>query len=195
MDKAMCCSRGLLCYTEPPYGSASTHGGEEKEHWHDVGLGMSCAQLRLPPLGATVTRAGEFPGYGLAVDLPPGYSWYGEKPATPQPAPEPAPVENPVGNLEVPADGSFQSGIGYIRGWVCDGREVEIFINDGLRLPASARGLDRADTEEVCGNRDNGFILAWNWNLMGDRQYTASLVADGQTVQRNTFTVTTLGQE
>ncbi len=117
---------------------------------------------------------------------------------TPSPPPAPAPepeAEAPVGNLEVPGPNSFQSGIGYIRGWVCEGQEGEIYIDDGLRLPATARGLDRADTEAVCGDRDNGFILVWNWNLMGDGQYTAALVVDGKTISRNQFTVTTLGQE
>ncbi len=120
------------------------------------------------------------------------------RPRTPAPRPAPAPEPEagpPVGNLEVPGPGSFQSGIGYIRGWVCEGQEVEIYIDDGLRLPATARGLDRADTEDICGDRDNGFILVWNWNLMEDGDYTASLVIDGQTVQRNAFTVTTLGHE
>ena len=49
--------------------------------------------------------------------------------------------------------------------------------------------------EAVCGDRDNGFILVWNWNLMGDGHYTAVLVVDGKTISRNQFTVTTLGQE
>ena len=97
------------------------------------------------------------------------------------------------GAVEVPADGSFQSGIGSVSGWVCEGRSA--VIDDGLHLPPVARNISRGDTEEGCGDQDNGFILVWNWNLMGDGDYTASLVVDGQTIQRNTFTVTTLGQE
>ncbi len=80
-------------------------------------------------------------------------------------------------------------------GWVCEGRSVAIVIDDGLHLPPVARNISRGDTEGICGDRDNGFIVQWNWNLMGDGTYTASLVVDGQTVQRNAFTVTTLGEE
>ena len=99
-----------------------------------------------------------------------------------------------TGNLEVPSDGSFQSGIGFMSGWVCDGRNVEIVLNETQRLTV-ARGIGRADTEAVCGDTDNGFITLWNWNLLGEGQHTAALVVDGQTVQSNTFTITTLGEE
>ena len=88
-------------------------------------------------------------------------------PSTPRVEPEPG-SENPVGTLEVPGNGSFQSGIGYIRVGCVRGRRSRLTIDDGIRLPATARGLDRGDTEAVCGDRENGFVLVWNWNLMGD---------------------------
>ena len=47
----------------------------------------------------------------------------------------------------------------------------------------------------MCGDQNNGFVLLWNWNLMGEGTYTAALVVDGRTVQENRFTVTTLGEE
>ena len=115
-----------------------------------------------------------------------------------QPCPDTNPnryTAEPVGNLEVPSDGSFQSGIGYVSGWVCEGRSVSIVIDGGLHLPPVARNIARGDTEAVCGDQDNGFILQWNYNLMGDGTYTAALVVDGQTLQENRFTVTTLGKE
>ena len=156
----------------------------------------TCPELRLPPIGATV------PHWELML---PEYGWYGEplqtqNPPTPPPTPEPEPEgpntpQEPVGNLEVPANGSFQSGIGYVSGWVCDAERVAIVIDGGLHLPPVARNISRGDTEAVCGDQDNGFILHWNYNLMGDGTYTAALVVDGKTLQENRFTVTTLGEE
>lgn len=115
------------------------------------------------------------------------------RPQTPRTPPAPEPM--PIGNLEVPGEGSFQSGIGFISGWVCDGKRVDIIIDGGLYLPPVARNIARGDTEENCGDQDNGFVLHWNWNLMGDGEYTAQLVVDGKTLDTNTFTVTTLGEE
>ena len=83
------------------------------------------------------------------------------------PARPPRPAGGPTGALENPKPASFQSGIGLLSGWVCDAAVVELEINDGPRL-AAAYGTDRADTAPVCGDRDNGFGLLFNWNLLGD---------------------------
>ena len=172
-----------VCHTEP------------KPEWTGgptVARTLSCAQLRLPPLPSGTHH--NRPGFS---HLPEGYSQYGERPSSPF-CPNANPnrfTDDPVGFLEVPANGSFQSGIGYVSGWVCDGARVSIVIDGGLHLPPVARNISRGDTEAVCGDRDNGFILHWNWNLMGDGTYTAALVVDGKTLQSNTFTVTTLGEE
>ena len=107
----------------------------------------------------------------------------------------PAFGQEPVGSLEVPGNGSFQSGIGYVSGWVCDAERVAIVIDGGLHLPPVARNISRGDTEAACGDQNNGFITQWNWNLMGDGTYTAALVVDGKTLQESRFTVTTLGEE
>ncbi len=97
-------------------------------------------------------------------------------------------------SLEVPADGSFQSGMGFISGWVCEGSRVELLIDDTSRLSV-ATGISRDDTEAFCGHTRNGFITQFNWNLIGEGQHTVSLIVDGETLQTNTFTVTTLGEE
>ena len=117
-------------------------------------------------------------------------------PTPSNPTPEPEPTATSIRTwLEVPANGSFQSGIGYVSGWACEAERVAIVIDGGLHLPPVARNIARGDTEAVCGDQDNGFITQWNWNLMGEGTYTAALVVDGQTMQSNTFTVTTMGQE
>ena len=106
----------------------------------------------------------------------------------------PGPSGGPMGILENPGPGSFQSGIGLFSGWVCDASQIEIEINDRTRLQA-AYGTIRSDTAGVCGDTDNGFGLLFNWNLLGDGTHTVSALADGREFGRATFTVTTLGTE
>ena len=98
-----------------------------------------------------------------------------------------------VGFLENPGAGSFQSGIGVLSGWVCEGDEVVIELN-GVPQPA-AYGTARLDTQTVCGDTDNGFGLLFNWNLLGDGAYTVVALVDGVELSRTTVTVTTLGEE
>ncbi len=105
----------------------------------------------------------------------------------------PPPLE-PVGALENPGPASFQSGIGLLSGWVCDAAVVELEINGGPRL-AAAYGTDRADTVPRCGDRNNGFGLLFNWNLLGDGRHRVRALVDGVEFGRATFTVTTLGEE
>ena len=175
-----------ICYSKnPPPGS------------------FTCREVDLPPINVIGPAASRT--YTEYFSRPAGYNRYGEKlpeppppttrrpPTTPEPEPE-TPQET-VGNLEVPANGSFQSGIGYVSGWVCEAERIAIVIDGGLHLPPVARNISRGDTEAQCGDTENGFITQWNWNLMGEGTYTAALVVDGKTVQSNTFTVTTLGEE
>ena len=103
-----------------------------------------------------------------------------------------------VGHLENPGADSFQSGIGLISGWVCAAAEVEIEIEpetgDPHRLRA-AYGTERGDTEETCGDTDNGFGLLFNWNLLGDGEHTVVAYVDEVELDWATVTVTTLGAE
>ena len=121
---------------------------------------------------------------------PPGGPPSGGPPGEPEPETDP----EPVGMLENPGPGSRQSGIGLLSGWVCAAEVVELEIN-GTQRVAAAYGTDRADTAPVCGDRDNGFGLLFNWNLLGDGVQTVVAVADGIAFDQATFTVTTLGEE
>ena len=98
-----------------------------------------------------------------------------------------------VGYLENPGPHSFQSGIGVISGWVCEGAEVIIELN-GEPQPA-AYGTERLDTESMCGDTDNGFGLLFNWNLLGEGEHTVEAFVDGEGLGRATVRVTTLGAE
>ena len=71
---------------------------------------------------------------------------------------------------------------------------VEIEINDTIRIPATY-GTERRDTTSVCGDSNNGFILPFNWNLLGDGTHTVRAIADGVEFDSATFTVTTTGTE
>ena len=98
-----------------------------------------------------------------------------------------------VGYLENPGPNSFQSGIGVISGWVCEGAVVEIALN-GERQP-TAYGTERLDTRDACGDTDNGFGLLFNWNLLGDGEHEVVAYVDAVELGRATVRVTTLGHE
>jgi len=97
-------------------------------------------------------------------------------------------------NLESPQQSSFESGIGLIRGWVCQANTVEVQINDGARQRV-AYGTTRKDTVEVCGDDNNGFGYTFNWNALGNGTHRLKAFADGTEFASTTFTVTTLGVE
>ena len=67
---------------------------------------------------------------------------------------------------------------------------VEIEINDTTRIPATY-GTERRDTTSVCGDSNNGFVLPFNWNLLGNGTHTVRAIADGVEFDSATFTVTT----
>ena len=96
------------------------------------------------------------------------------------------------GYLENPGPNSYQSGIGVLSGWACEGEEVVIELN-GQPQPA-AYGTERSDTEEACGDTDNGFGLLFNWNLLGEGAHEVVAYVDGEELGRATVRVTTVGE-
>lgn len=106
--------------------------------------------------------------------------------------PAAAPQATSLGVLENPTDGSPQSGIGVISGWVCSASQVTLSIDGGAQFPA-AYGTSRLDTTGPCGDANNGFGRLTNWNLLGNGTHTVTAFADGQPFGQAQFTVTTLG--
>jgi hypothetical protein len=102
--------------------------------------------------------------------------------------------ENPRARLESPTQGSFESGIGLIRGWVCQAERVEVRLNGGS-LQRIAYGTERLDTAGVCGTPNTGFGLTFNWNALGDGVHNLRAFADGVEFAHVNFAVTTLGGE
>lgn len=98
-----------------------------------------------------------------------------------------------LANQESPRTGSFESGIGLIRGWVCNASVVEVQIDGGERLKAGY-GTSRSDIAATCGNPNSGYGLLFNWNTLGSGVHTLQAFADGVEFANATFTVTSLGQ-
>jgi HYDIN/CFA65/VesB family protein len=94
--------------------------------------------------------------------------------------------------LEDPQPGSFQSGVGLVRGWACDATRIDIELDGQIFLPA-VYGELRGDTGTACGDTDIGFSLQMNWNDVGDGTHTVRALADGAELGQATFTVVTLG--
>ena len=102
-----------------------------------------------------------------------------------------------VGRLENPGPHSFQSGVRALWGWVCDAEMVEIEIEtaQGDVEPYTAMyGMERLDTQEVCGDTDNGFVMLFNWNRLGAGEHTVTALVDGMELGRATVRVTTVGE-
>ena len=99
-----------------------------------------------------------------------------------------------VGYLENPGPNSFQSGVGVLSGWVCAADEVEITLGD-LPRQRAAYGTERLDTQDACGDTDNGFGLLFNWNLLGDGVHEVVAYVDDEELGRAAVQVTSLGHE
>ena len=96
--------------------------------------------------------------------------------------------------LENPQDGSFQSGVGVISGWVCEAETITIEIDGAFSLTA-AYGTSRGDTLSVCGDTNNGFGFLVNWNVFEDGQHEVRAFADGEELGRASVEVTTFSEE
>ena len=99
-----------------------------------------------------------------------------------------------VGALDRLGSEAFQSGLGFISGWVCEAEQVEIEF-DGETIVEAPYGIDREDSFEACGDRNNGFGLVVNWNRLGDGKHTVRALADGVEFGSATLHVTTFGVE
>nr|WP_275284988.1 DUF1566 domain-containing protein [Thiospirillum jenense] len=102
-----------------------------------------------------------------------------------------AELSNPY-QLSNPLNGSVESGIGVVDGWVCAATTVSLQVDD---FPAfsTAYGAERPDSAALCGDTANGFAAAINWADYGDGEHTLTVLADGQITTQVTVDVVTLG--
>lgn len=93
---------------------------------------------------------------------------------------------------EVPAPGSVQGGVGLIRGWACEPREVTVAIDGADPIPV-AWGGQRADTAGVCGDAANGYGMVIAWGLLGTGVHRMRTFVDGLAIADVEFAVQAIG--
>lgn len=106
------------------------------------------------------------------------------------------------GSLEDPPNNGVRSGIGIIRGWVCQANSVRIQIYDDggavVETLIAGYGTHRPDVlaSQECGARRGnvGFGLTFNFNHLDEGTYTIRAFADNDQIglgspQENTFDV------
>jgi hypothetical protein len=98
-------------------------------------------------------------------------------------------------NLEVPSNGSQESGLGDVHGWKCNAVGQLTYTIDNGPPAILIYGNSRGDTFGQCGDTNNGFIAQQNWNLAGPGQHTIRVYDNGVQFAKATFTVVTLGTE
>jgi len=90
-----------------------------------------------------------------------------------------APAATPAASLENPQPGSYNSGIGLISGWSCEGPSIGVSIDGGAPRNVPYGGA-RTDTASVCaGNLNTGYGLLFNYNALGAGSHTAQLFVSG----------------
>ena len=115
------------------------------------------------------------------------------------------PATDATGALDDPPNGGSRSGIGLIRGWVCQARSVQVAITGPSE--GTARLVQTISTpygsvrepEAVARCRHTspniGFAAQFNYNLLEEGTYTAEARADGQPIATNTFTVVRISDD
>ena len=96
---------------------------------------------------------------------------------------------NAQSHWESPLAGGVESGQALIRGWSCQATRVSVTL-DGTPL-AIPYGSEREDTWSACGDTNNGYALAINWNDVGDGPHTLTLNLDDTPVETRPFTIAT----
>ena len=101
--------------------------------------------------------------------------------------------------LDIPAQGSTQSGIGLVSGWSCLGGHLEVEFSEADGTPILTdvlpHGAFRGDTQEKCGDIYNGFSMPMNWSRLGPGAKTLTLFVNGVERVTQNFSITTFGEE
>lgn len=108
--------------------------------------------------------------------------------------------EQPVRDerLEVPAQDATMTGVGIISGWSCIGGDLQAEILDGgavVETVVLSHGTPRLDTEDICGDTNNGFSATQNWSRLSPGPKTIRLIVNGEVVRSNEFSVLRLSED
>ncbi len=57
------------------------------------------------------------------------------------------------------------------------------------------QGTERIDTEDRCGDINNGFSSLFNWSRLGSGERTARLIRNGEEIASSTFMVTAFDRD
>ncbi|HET9580184.1 MAG TPA: hypothetical protein VFP44_20315, partial [Usitatibacter sp.] len=82
------------------------------------------------------------------------------------------------GNLETPDISTYHTGIGFVSGWHCSARTIEVQIDSFPRITAGT-GTSREDTRGVCGRADTGFGYTINYDDLPEGPHALTAFADG----------------
>ena len=55
-------------------------------------------------------------------------------------------------------------------------------------------GMERLDTQAICGDTNNGFVLLFNWNRLSAGDHMVTALVDGLELGRAMVRVTTVGE-
>ena len=97
-------------------------------------------------------------------------------------------------SVDSPPAGAIVTGVDNISGWACEADLIQARF-DGALILTIPYGGTRGDTNTICGDDDNGFTLAWNWNLLAPGQHTLEILRNGEVCDTRTVTVINLGSE
>ena len=168
--------------------NSGPEGGFWEYHFDDPADDSDSADI--PKVGYARVFSGQLPGPGgttIPTDFIINSGFYVS----------PAGTGELRGVLENPGPDSFQSGVSALWGWVCDAAMVEIEIEtaQGEVEPYRAMyGMERLDTQAICGDTNNGFVLLFNWNRLGAGDHMVTALVDGLELGRAMVRVTTVGE-
>ena len=149
-------------------------------------------QEYLRDASATTTTVTDFPAAGLSTPLVWSESHQNFVVTSPTAASfAVAKAVTSQNNWESPQAGSFESGRSLIRGWVCEATNINATL-DGQSLTVPY-GSAREDTQGICGDSNNGYALAINWNDQGDGSHEIALSIDGNPLETRSFQIATPG--
>jgi hypothetical protein len=106
-------------------------------------------------------------------------------------------VHASVGNLEIPGQGSVQSGVGLVSGWKCTSNGLTARFDGGEQMPI-AYGTTRNDTAGLCDDpaqTNTAFVMQWNYGNLSEGRHLLELLDGGVVWRTVDFSVSRLGTQ